>query len=213
MAQIHSFHDLVLARGGVLRTPDGDFQLVKIGKGAFSTIYESKDRLAVVAIVMEGAYDKEMLAAAHEDAPRNPHIPAIKRYGSLTDGRQVFTMPRYATPYRAPNATKASHAAYKLMRKCLDAPINYKARPYEIVEAQIECMARAGVEPKILAAVRTIQDSAANYGDGYRMEISPRNVATDAAGNLVLLDIMFDQDLMNRIREAKRKAAERARRW
>ena len=59
-------------------------------------------------------------------------------------------------------------------------------------------------------------DTAANYSDDYVFEFSPRNLATDDAGNLVLLDPLFDREKLQAKRQRERRKLEqkfRGRGW
>ena len=199
--------DMVLAdRGKTLLTSRGAVPIQQIGKGAFSTIHRDlSDPSRVFAFVSEGAYEKEILADAHRSLPKNPHIPAVERFGTLTDGRMVYAMPFYVAPYRKDNAKASDHAAFNKIRACVSKTYaSFKQRPYQTTERMVECVEKAGVPDAILEAVQELRDASANYGDSFGMEFSPRNVATDADGNLVLLDLLYDKDLLLRKRQAKR---------
>jgi hypothetical protein len=54
----------------------------------------------------------------------------------------------------------------------------------------------------VLDALRVLIDTAANYGAEYVFEFSPRNLATDEAGNLVLLDVLYDRERLTQLRRA-----------
>jgi hypothetical protein len=200
--------DMVLAdRGKTLLTRSlGPVPIKQIGKGMFSTIHRDlNDPSRVFAFVSEGAYEKEILADAHRSLPKNPHIPAVERFGTLTDGRMVYAMPFYVAPYRKDNAKASDHAAFNKIRACISKTYaRPKQRPYQTTERMVECVEQAGVPDAILEAVQELRDASANYGDSFGMEFSPRNVATDADGNLVLLDLLYDKDLVLRKRQAKR---------
>jgi len=77
-----------------------------------------------------------------------------------------------------------------------------KASGYDINFATLECAREAGVRPSVADALETLVDTAANYGAAYQFEFSPRNLATDARGNLVLLDVLFDKEALLRRRES-----------
>jgi hypothetical protein len=68
------------------------------------------------------------------------------------------------------------------------------------------CAEAAGVRPLVLEALRILIDTAANYGSDYVFEFSPRNLATDDAGNLVLLDVLYDRE---RLAQMRREAAKK----
>lgn len=202
----------------VLVSPDGVIPLEKIDKGMFATVYrETMGKQRVFSIVDEGIHDKEIAAMVHEGDPRNPHLPRVERFGMLTDDRSIFTMPFYTAPYRVANANPASRAAFTALRKCIgsiypeiDARTGRLAeRGYEIAARKLACIEEAGakIPPKLVDAVRELHEMSANYDDQYDFEFSPRNVATDDQGNLVLLDVLFNRDNVRRVNDARRKAS------
>lgn len=199
-----SFDDLTLAdRGQTLLTPDGAIPIKKIGKGAFATVYQnlsSPDR--VLAFVSEGAYEKEILRDAHRSLPGNPHIPAVEHFGTLVDGRSVYEMPFYTAPYRKENAKPADHKAFNTIRKCVSSVYGKsKESRYELTGRKLACVEEAGIPASIFEALTELRDASANYGDTFDMEFSPRNVATDKDGNIVLLDLLFDSDVLRKRRQ------------
>ena len=203
-----TFDDLTLAdRGGTLLTPKGAVPIKKIGQGMFATVYRdlsSPDR--VLAFVSEGAYEKEILADAHRSLPKNPHIPAVQRFGTLMDGRMVYAMPFYNAPYRKGNAKAADHEAFNKIKKCVSSLYGrHRQSPYELMSRKVECVEEAGVPAPIFEALAELRDASANYGDSFDMEFSPRNVATDAEGNIVLLDLLYDREGVSRKRQQARR--------
>lgn len=204
-----TFDDMTLAdRGGTLLTPKGEVKIKKIGQGMFATVYRdlsNSDR--VFAFVSEGAYEKEILSDAHRSLPKNPHIPAVERFGTLMDGRMVYAMPFYAAPYRKGNAKPADHEAFNKIKKCVSSLYSrHRQTPYELMSRKVECIEEAGVPASILEAISELRDASSNYGDTFDMEFSPRNVATDADGNLILLDLLYDRDgVLRKRQQARRK--------
>jgi hypothetical protein len=57
----------------------------------------------------------------------------------------------------------------------------------------------------MLEALEILMSTAANYSNEFTFEFSPRNLATDAKGNLVLLDMLFDRDVLRRLRAQRAK--------
>jgi hypothetical protein len=199
-----TFDDLSLAdRGGTLLTPDGTIPIKKIGKGMFATVYQNLSRPdRVLAFVSEGAYEKEILRDAHRSLPENPHIPAVEHFGTLVDGRSVYEMPFYTAPYRKGNAKPADHKAFNTIRKCVSSIYGKsKESRYELTGRKLACIEEAGIPASIFEALTELRDASANYGDTFDMEFSPRNVATDKDGNIVLLDLLFDSDVLRKRRQ------------
>ena len=201
-----SYDDLRLYRN-VLTGPEGSIRLRKIGKGAFSVAYveERTDntRPRVFIFSDDGVYDKELLAMAHESAPRNPHLPAVERYGT-TATQSVYTMPLYKAPLRKDD-DPVGWRDYLVLKKCRDeayapaygGPRNRGKTGYEINEDVYACAEAKGVRPSLLEALRALIDTAGNYGEAYVFEFSPRNLATHE-GRLVLLDVLYDRDALQR---------------
>lgn len=210
-----SHNDCVLrTRPLSLVSPDGVIPLAKIGQGMFAAVYrETTGQQRVFAIVDEGVYDKEVAVMAHEDDPRNPHLPRVERFGMLTDNRSIFTMPFYTVPYRVANANPASRAAFTALRTCINSIFprhdartgRQTERGYETASRKLACIEEAGakIPPKLVDAVRGLHEMSKNYGDQYDFEFSPRNVATDDQGKLVLLDVLFNRDNVDRVMKAR----------
>jgi len=203
-----SWNDLVLTRDSRLITPKGIIPLEKIGKGLFSVVYREKERAGrVFAMTHKDSFDKEVAAAAHDGYPDNPHLPAVEQLGMLTDERRVYVMPHYATPFRMGNANKASAKAYTELRKCIVNHLGFQGDSlYEKNLQKLECAKEANVEPAVLEALEALISTSADYGsDEFAIEFSPRNTATDANGNLVLLDLFYNQVLTRQLHKEKQK--------
>lgn len=198
------FNDLRL-RKGVLETPVGPIPLTKLGKGAFSTAYKAPDD-RVFVLTQDGTYDKEIAESAHGDRPTNPHLPAVERFG-MTAKETVYTMPFYNAPLRASN--KEAWAEAKKLRACRDKSLyGNKAHMsgYERNVATTECAVESGVPEPITDALEALTSTASNYSTDYLFEFPNKNLATDALGRLVLLDVLFDEAEMRKRRNAKTRA-------
>lgn len=211
------YDNLRLVRS-VLYTPDGAIKLRRIGKGAFSVAMATvePDRKTgehrVFLFANDDVYDKEILATAHDDDHRNPHIPHVEKFGSTRD-QTVYVMPLYNAPLRKANDPKG-WKDYAAVKKCHDKvlrDLGYDAYGYNVNDATVECAREAGVRESVVDALETLANSAANYSEHYHFEFAPRNLATDAKGNLILLDVLYDKGTLLRMRAAKAKAA--GRRW
>jgi len=201
--------EMYLLRDGRLITPEGVISLERVGKGLFSVAY--REKLAdgtlgrVYLVTHPDAHEKEAMAFVHHDIPNNPHVPAIERLGRLSDNRGVFRMPFYTTPYKAANASPESARAYSIIRKCVTAPVYRSDRPgYDTAYQKILCAQNAKLPAPFAEALEAMLSWTSNYGDSFDIEFSPRNVATDDKGNLVLLDLFFDIRLTQRIRQEQR---------
>ena len=202
----------------VLYTPDGTIKLRRIGKGAFSVAMATvePDRKTgehrVFLFANDDTYDKEILANTHDDDSRNPHIPKVEKFGSTHD-QTVYEMPLYNAPLRKAHDPKG-WKDYAAVKKCHDKArrdLGRKSSEYDINYATVECAREAGVRESVVDALETLMSAAANYSSEYAFEFAPRNLATDAKGNLILLDVLYDKEALLRMRSAKAKAA--GRRW
>jgi hypothetical protein len=202
-------------RGTALRTPDGDVEVERIGKGAFSTVYREVGGAGrVFAVSADETPDKEIVSFAHDALPENPHIPAIEKFGHTADGKTVYAMPHYRAPLRKGDSPDGWRDYVKL-KKCHDETFeearrkNYHATPYDlgypVSFATVECAKESQVSSAVTEAVERLMNEASSYGATYGFEFPPKNLATDDHGNLVLLDVLFDLEAMARQRAAKQK--------
>ena len=60
----------------------------------------------------------------------------------------------------------------------------------------------------MVRALELLRDNAANYGADWTFEFSPRNLATTPKGQLVLLDVVFSLEAVERANAAARKRAQ-----
>jgi hypothetical protein len=189
--------DHLVLRRGVLRTPDGDVPVEKIGQGAFATVYRGRDG-RVFAVVDDDVYDKEVYEYARDAARPNPHVPAVERFGFLADppDKKVYVMPHYRAPLRKGDGAQA-WADYRTLEKCWRGERSTPA---------------PGVTPSVVEALADLVDTASNYSTEYALEIVPRNLATDAEERLVLLDVLYDREALARKRAEQRRRAEGRRR-
>ena len=181
---------------GVLDTPDGSIPVERIGKGMFATVYRATEPPRdVYAFTDDDIYDKEIAASVYEDDKTNPHVPAVERFGHTHD-QSVWKMPHYRTPLRKSDSPEA-WATYKVMEQCrdaaTDAPNSKQRSGYQINEQALSCARLLVRNKQVLDALEAFKNTAANYGEDYVFEFAPRNLATDAKGNLVFLDVLFDE--------------------
>ncbi len=186
-------YDDVSVYRGVLTSPEGRIPVKQIGKGQFSVAYlSSEPRPRVFLFTSEEVQDKEILMFAHDRLPNNPHLPAVEQYGHARDGRTVWTMPLYKAPLKKADNEQAwkQYIALKKCREALYRPKGVKSG-YQVNYDVYECAVAAGVSPKLANALEHLISTAADYDEEYVFEFSPRNLATDAEGNLVLLDVLY----------------------
>ena len=221
LAQRRGSRDEALASltRGVLRLPGrAPIKIKKLGAGAFATAYVTTEATPPVVYVFtpEDVYDKELLAMARDAEPENPHLPQVEKVGETRD-QFIYAMPLYRTPLRKADSP-SGWKDYTILKKChegayahWDARGRTGKRGYRINEETVACAERTGVSPSTLEALRILVDTAANYSDEYVFEFSPRNLATDDAGNFILLDPLYDREKLQAKRQRERRKREQKR--
>jgi len=204
---------------GVLRLPgQAPIQIKKLGAGAFATAYVTTEATPPVVYVVtpDDVYDKELLAMARDAEPNNPHLPKVEKVGETRD-QFIYAMPLYRTPLRKADSA-SGWQDYAILKHCReDAYAHWDARRgtgkrgYRINEETVACAEDAGVSPSTLEALRILVDTAANYSDDYVFEFSPRNLATDDAGNFILLDPLYDREKLYAKQQRERRKREQKR--
>jgi hypothetical protein len=219
-----NYENLRISRG-VLYSPEGNIRIKQIGKGAFTTAYVTVEAPTprVFLVASAEVVDKELLASAHDEAPQNPHLPRVEKFGYTTDDQTVYVMPLYRAPLRKADSPEGWRD-FSILKKCREqawSEVSKSARGlgamthrgYDVNEATLACAEASGVRPAVLEALRALVDTASNYGASQVFEFAARNLATDADGNLVLLDPLFDMERLERQRAAAMRQRRAAARW
>ena len=163
---------------------DGDeesIQATQIGKGTFATAYLGTDGMVYLVLVDGTDPTKGMMVDMNRHSGAQPHIPIVewvgwkkvKRKGVYEDAT-VYRSPLYRAPLR-----KADSATAWAMKKELDKALEY-SRDQKKWET-------------FVASVDDLAQEAGNYG-ALAFEFPARNLATDAKGQLILLDVLFDRE-------------------
>lgn len=208
------------------------YRLSRIGRGKFTTAYLIQTNLnhaldpdvgKVILLTMSGCNDKELLWMAANDhvndelprssSNRNPHLPEITRLGMMVapDDRTVTMMPHYKAPLRKADSAQAWKDLTWLKRawaEILNARTFTTGSPKkfgsDFTYALVQRLAAEQPKSELVAALTSLHDHACNYGHDYFFEFSPRNLATDEQGNLILLDVIYDNELYGKIRNKRR---------
>ena len=199
--------DVYIRRGTIRIGDDETLKVRKLGKGMFTVAYVTTE-LPTPRVFLEvnddrgGDQSKAALSDIYDGDDTNVHIPKVQRVG-YTANKTVYEMPLYNAPLRKGNSPKAWEQ-YKVLKKCWDQGHHqlrerlgfYEANnPYnghKIMDSVVECAERNPEMPEsLLDALREIKGTIANYGSEYSFEFSPRNLATDDDGNLILLDTTY----------------------
>lgn len=200
-------YDHLTLRRGRLATPDGALPVKKIGGGMFAEVYrEEASPRRVFALVDDDVFDKDILSELRYDST-SPHIPAVEKFGSTRD-KKVYAMPHYRAPLRKSDSPAAWEEA-KVIRDCHEAAKKAKlASGYERNTSTVDCVRERLGDRPVVQALDDLVGYASNFSTEFELEPAPRNLATDEHGNLVLLDVLFDPELVHKRLNAKRKARE-----
>jgi len=201
--------DVYISRGTIRIGNDETLKVRKLGKGMFTVAYVTTE-LPTPRVFLEvnddrdGDWSKAALSDIYDGDDTNVHIPKVQRVG-YTANKTVYEMPLYNAPLRKTNSPKAWEQ-YNVLKKCWEQAQQqlskrlgyYEAKnPYnghKIMDAVVECAERNPEMPQsLLDALREIKGTIQNYGSEYSFEFSPRNLATDDDGNLILLDTTYSR--------------------
>lgn len=157
--------------------------LTLIGKGTFSRVYQfSAEKILIVSC---DPFKEALALWAIGD-----HVPALERVDYDGDCKSLYTCPKYTKVTAPKKQLKPEHYhAYKLLR---GITIPYNINPYDRYSwlyGQFKALdIREGIRDSLLSML----DSVSNYSHLIGFEISPRNIAIDNLGDLILLDVFFD---------------------
>ena len=167
-----------------------------IGKGQFSVCFApeaTNQSLGDVAYIVSRCPMKECVA--------RDWMPVIASHVSFPDSEIVdrdfpltlYKMPIYIT-ITAPKKqlSKKAYAFYQELR-IISAKLSSLVKLWDKQKYLVNMEKSKAVE-SVLACL----EACANYTDEPCFEISPRNIATNENGDLILLDCFFDRKLINR---------------
>ena len=186
----------------------------RLGKGMFTRAWLGLDG-KVYLDVDDSAYEKEILAEITQET-RSKHLPHTESIEFTSKGR-LYRMPLYASPLRAYVETPQGESTvpwrqYRVIKSCWDTAYRDHWRSvydgYKVKWAVVECARRSKLPKALVRALELLAEGSDNYGSSYAFEFSPRNLATDAKGNLILLDVLFDAEQVRK-RRGRRGLMER----
>jgi hypothetical protein len=171
-----------------LLTPNGVLPLKYIASGSYSDIYRAGRRGPVLAFEEKGATGKQMTMRAHRELPGNPHLPAIERLGATPED-EVYVMPFYDAPLdrRHGRAYEDAQELYGCFQPTYARRHSNEERLARR-KATVDCVWRSPVTPAVAEALDVL---ALEMAPTNSFDFGPQNLATDAAENLVLLDVVF----------------------
>jgi hypothetical protein len=188
----------------------------QIGRGAwcraFRPVEQEQTDDTVYLIVHEDDSSKAILSECD-----SPHIPELQRIGMYGDTAYVWRTRFYR---RLTAKDKDAWRQYRLLQRAAHdvQMMNYRSRVgygaycwgHDEMAATVDRVEELG-ERELAEALLQLVNASACYGQTWTFEFAPRNLATDSTGRLILLDPVFDMEVIARKREDARKRAER--RW
>lgn len=182
-----------------IETPDGlRVGATFIGHGRFSNVFAIGKQVIIYSHY--GDLSKEILAMCRTWS-NNPHLPEMKKLGSITGQQKwdigVYLSRRYNAPLLSRHVKPSVWAEIKSLRASRmkaangNSPLAYFVNSSTVQKAEITVQLRD--------ALSTIVDTAANYGDNRYLfdDFQARNLATDNYGRLILLDTLFNLEVMH----------------
>jgi len=188
---------------------DGEFHYDKVTNGEFARVYSHTLNLqSVLIVVPELCYDKEIIEQCHYQWRDNPHIPFCTREGDIPrkdETERVYRMKRYYKLQTGSQAKKDFNRIKRLLEPVINRMVtngNYAARCQEAANILEKCPE----SDHVANALEDILRYACNYGQEMSFEYIQRNVMQDENGQLVWVDMVFDTNLMRRLRIKKENA-------
>lgn len=177
-----------------LYTPDGVVPLKQIGCGLFSDVYQVPGMTeTVVAVTCKHVLDKSIVEEARAKLPQNPHIPEITTLGR-TARSNVYVMPYYHTlnKRKKPTLKKKAASDAKILSRCSKTAMAAPGTPQEHNDYVMRCAEKSSVSASVREALKVLHKTASKYSKNFLFEFPYRNLAADEKGNLVLLDVIFN---------------------
>lgn len=191
-----------------------------IGAGAFSQVWWDNDKRVVILIDEDecGEMTKSMLADLNAREGEQPFIPVVNALGWLPKPKgdgwlRVYDSPLYKTPLRKSDSLEAWNMSKVLIEVIkLSKQVTYNSN---LTKWSLDSRYRTAATMESLDeeppndvnplnwkafcdTVAYLCRESVNYSSDWLMEASPRNLATDANGQLILLDIFFDKRALNK---------------
>lgn len=180
------------------------FGFKNIGKGAFTNCYDMLDGKVLLETV-----DPQKEAIACNWFPESKLLPTIEdapaKYNSekMRGGSylQYYISPKYnkVRGYKQ-DLKPIDQKRYQELKKFYDnLPVPPDNKHY-CLDVLRDNLNSAKMRPMLKELLNDCFDAMANYGSDIWFEISPRNIATDAKGNMILLDCFYMIGKLNDVR-------------
>jgi hypothetical protein len=161
--------------------------LKKLGEGFFSICYEHPQNTKKVLIkTVDDA--KECMSFGW--FPSSRLFPRVKYVGDEGSYR-LYEMKRYNKPRSLKNSLTEQHwGYYKQLRSFIDS-IGWDMNTIKTDDLKDRLKSYKNMDKALKKPVFEALEALMNYGNDWRIELSPRNVAVSEHKELILLDIFF----------------------
>lgn len=167
-------------------------QLELIAKGAFTYVFTHSDSTKVLVVSNCSFKECNSMGWLPESDSEYYYYPTITKL-DYNEGYNLFVMPKYIKVGRPKQQLNSqAYEIYKELREHFAAlTAGHKLwDQFKIFENLIFS------SDNLKEFVQESLNASGNYTDSTGWEISPRNIATDDQGNLVLLDVMFNRAIL-----------------
>ncbi len=171
-----------------------------IGSGGFAKAYRGADGW-VYLFVDDDDISREALVLAHQRAPHNPHLPAIKRLGVLdmapsnVAGPRVYREPHYRIAWDVFKALRPQLGGWKQLRQH-----TLRKRYMQLGRGgpADPMILPPGVPRQLRGALWQLADAAEETDShvDWVWDFGAENVGFDNVGRVVLLDVLVDGELV-----------------
>lgn len=157
-----------------------------IGKGAFTKAYKYKGRVFIKSV--DNA--KECIALFCKGYR---YLPTITRLDYLDDGSAIYSMPFY---HKLTKQHKEAWKQYKILQ-------HFFSQCYYDTEKILlnadKLKTSAGLKNSLIRLIEMMINY--NHYENIKLELPKHNLAVTKSGRLILLDIIFDVELLNKTRK------------
>lgn len=172
-----------------------------LGKGMFCQAWQNKND---VYLIVDSVNDpsKEILCSIYKEEGKVKHLPGCQRIDTYGD-KYVYLMPYYR------NITAKDKEAWKQYRELKNFRESISSFAHKCQhDVNLEVLKFIPKSP-IRNALELLLNWSTNYGDQIGWEFSPRNLGVDSRGNLILRDVMFDCEKIEKIWKEREKRRRR----
>jgi len=179
-----------------------EIQATYLGAGHYAKAFRDGSD---VYILVKDCLMKEAIAMF---AQGHVHVPVVEKLDSLPDEETVLYRMDYYEPLTSAHKTAWQH--FRALQRILEDARSTRDFGHDIMNAVCDGAREAKLPDSLIEALEALTIAGSTYGDGVCFEFAQRNLGVDEQGRLVLRDILFDADKIQREYAEK---ARQVRRW